>query len=99
MPVYLYQVVAPAGDGAVIEVTQSVHDALLHVHPETGEPVRRVYTVPNLPLRHGEAATRTGLSDASIARHGFTKYVREGKGRYVKTTGDAAAPGVITPGD
>jgi hypothetical protein len=98
MPAYLYQVVTPAGDGAVLEVTQSVHDAPLTVHPETGEPLRRIYTAPNLPLRHGDVATRAALSDASIARHGFTKYVREGRGRYVKTAGDAAAPGVISPG-
>jgi len=28
---------------------------------------------------------------------GFTRYEREGKGRYVKTSGDPAAPQIITP--
>ncbi|MSU52822.1 MAG: hypothetical protein EXS41_05425 [Opitutaceae bacterium] len=65
--------------------------------PGSGEPVRRVITTPNLPLKHGDGALENQLQPANLAKHGFTRYEREGKGRYVKTDGDPAAPKVLTP--
>ena len=65
---------------------------------DTGAPLRKLITAPNLPLKHGNSAEKTKLSDANVARNGFTKYVREGKGRYVKTAGhDSRAPRELHP--
>jgi hypothetical protein len=41
---YLYETI-PGSDGGEIrryEIKQSIHDAALKLHPETGEPIRRV---------------------------------------------------------
>lgn len=93
MPIYSFQIVTPAGDGAIIEIFQPLEAPVLTRHPATGVPLRKLITAPNLPLKHGHSAEKTKLSDANVARHGFTKYVREGKGRYVKTAGsDTRAP-------
>lgn len=87
MPTYTYQVVTPAGDGEMFEVEQAMDDPVLARHPESGARVRRVYTPPHLPLRHGDAAAKAITSDSNVARHGFTKYVREGRGHYRKAAG------------
>jgi predicted nucleic acid-binding Zn ribbon protein len=98
MPIYSYQIVTPAGDGAIIEIFQPLESLPLTRHPDTGVPLRKLITAPNLPLKHGSSAEKTKLSDANVARHGFTKYVREGKGRYVKTAGhDSRAPKELRP--
>lgn len=98
MPIYTYQIVTPDDDGAVIEIFQPLEATPLTHHPDTGVPLRKLITAPNLPLKHGRTAEKTKLSDANVARHGFTKYVREGKGRYVKTAGtDARAPSELRP--
>ncbi len=95
MPIYVYQIVTPQGDGAIFEMLQPLHAPALTRKPDTGEPVRRVITAPNLPLRHGGSSLKNHLSSSNLARHGFTRYEREGPGRYVRTAGDAAAPAVI----
>lgn len=98
MPIYTYQLVTPAGDGAVIEIFQPIDAAPLTHHPDTGVPLRKLITAPNLPLKYGRSAEKTRLSDSNVARHGFTKYVREGKGHYVKTAGgDSRAPSELHP--
>jgi hypothetical protein len=98
MPLYTYQITTPASDGAIIEIFQSLGTAPLTHDPATGAPVRKLITAPNLPLKHGASAEKTKLSDANLHRSGFTKYVREGKGRYVKTAGtDARAPRELRP--
>ena len=98
MPIYTYQIVTPADDGEVIEIFQPIDAAPLTHHPDTGAPLRKLITAPNLPLKHGNSAEKTKLSDANVARNGFTKYVREGKGRYVKTAGhDSRAPRELHP--
>lgn len=97
MPLYTYQIVTPAGDGPVVEFIQPLGAPALERHPETGVPLRKLITAPNLPLRHGEAATRDKLSDANLARHGFTKYVRSGHGQFERTVGDAG-PAHLAPG-
>lgn len=62
-------------------------EAPLTVHPETGEPVRRVISVPNAPRawtdRQGKAAT----SDNNLERLGFTKYTKSADGKYEKRFG------------
>jgi predicted nucleic acid-binding Zn ribbon protein len=46
MAIYIYETV-PAGEGQPVrtyEIRQSMKDAALTTHPETGEPIRRVIT-------------------------------------------------------
>jgi predicted nucleic acid-binding Zn ribbon protein len=98
MPIYTYQIVTPAGDGAILEIFQPLGAAPLTQDPATGAPLSKLITAPNLPLKHGRSAEKTKLSDANLNRTGFTKYVREGKGRYVKTAGhDSRAPSELRP--
>ncbi len=88
MPTYLYEVVLPDDEeGALFEVVQRMGDPPLTEHPITGQPVRRVFTAPNIGGRHSEASEKKTLSDENIARHGLTKYVRDGHGRYHKAAG------------
>jgi predicted nucleic acid-binding Zn ribbon protein len=88
MPVYAYCVVLPDGsDGTYFEVVQSMSDPALTHHPETGEPVRRVITAPNLVLRHGARQDRRMMSNENLTRKGFTKYEKTGPGEYVRTAG------------
>ena len=56
-----------------------------------------VITAPHLPLKPGASTLKNQLQPANLTKHGFTRYEREGKGRYVKTVGDPAAPTVLTP--
>lgn len=95
MPTYLYVVVqADGSDGEPFEVVQKMSDAALTKHPETGEPVRRIPTMPNLPLTHSDAAEKTKLSNKNLDRLGFTKYEKAGDGQYEKKAGKG--PDVIS---
>jgi hypothetical protein len=88
MPLYVYEVVLPDGSGGEqFEVLQKMADAALTVHPETGEPVRRVFSEPNAPRAWTDSQGSSKLSDKSLASKGFTKYVKTGDGTYEKTTG------------
>ena len=88
MPSYVYEVIAEDGSGGErFEVVQAISEPPLTEHPETRAPVRRVPQAPNLPLKHGDAATRDALSDGNLDRLGFTKYERAGGGRYEKRAG------------
>lgn len=88
MPTYVYAVVRPDGtDGEVFEVVQSMRDAALTKHPETGKPVRRLVTAPNLSLQWGAGNDKKKLSDKNLDRLGFTKYQNAGGGRFEKTAG------------
>lgn len=95
MPTYVYVVVNPDGsDGTPFEVVQKMSDPPLEKHPETGEPVRRVPTMPNLPLNHSDAAEKSKLSNKNLDRLGFTKYEKSGDGHYEKKAGKG--PDVIS---
>ena len=87
MPTYVYQVIRDAGDGEVFEVVQSMKDEPLTVHPESGEPVRRIPQAPMIGGRYSEASQKAQMSDANLDRLGFTKYVKSGDGTYDKTAG------------
>ncbi|NQT84588.1 zinc ribbon domain-containing protein [bacterium] len=63
------------------EATQRMNDAPLCTCPVCGGPVVRVisqFSVSAVP------STRSLLSDKSIKRHGFTKLVNEGDGKFRK---------------
>ena len=88
MPTYVYATVLPDGsEGERFEVLQGINEAPLAVHPESGEPVRRVLTAAFAPRPWGKYDKKTQLSDRNIEKMGFTKYVR-GKNGYEKTLGD-----------
>ena len=95
MPTYVYAIVNEDGsDGEHFEVIQKMSEPAPTTHPETGQPVRRVPTLPNLPLNHSDAAEKTKLSDKNLDRMGFTKYEKSGDGFYEKKAGKG--PDVIS---
>ncbi len=66
MPTYTYQVISSKGDGAErFEVVQGMRDEPLTVHPQTGEPVRRVITGGTGVL--GGPVRRSTVVDKSLA--------------------------------
>ncbi len=88
MPMYTYQVVKPDGaEGETFQILQSMSDPPLTRHPETGEPVKRVFRPTNIGGDWGESASKKRLSDENLERHGFTKYQKVGKGQYERRTG------------
>ena len=88
MPLYVYEVVLPDGTGGEqFEVLQKMADPPLKEHPETGQPVRRVFGEPNTPRAWTDAQGKAAVSDKNLAAKGFTKYVKTGDGTYEKTTG------------
>ena len=88
MPLYVYEVVLADGSaGKQFEVFQKMADDPLAKHPETGKPVRRVYTEANAPRAWTDAQGKAAVSDKNLAAKGFTKYVKTGNGSYEKTAG------------
>jgi len=88
MPLYVYEIILPDGsEGEQFEVLQSMSEASLTVHPDTGEPVRRVFGTPNAPRAWTDSQGKAKLSDKSLASKGFTKYVKSGDGSYEKAAG------------
>lgn len=98
MPTYVYEVVRDDGQpGERFEMVQRMSDPPLTVHPETGQPVRRVIQTPWIagkmaPMR----AERALADDKQIERMGFTKYVKTDHG-YEKTVG--SGPDLKRAGD
>lgn len=88
MPTYLYQVVNDDGTpGETFEVVQRMTDPPLTAHPQTGKPVKRVITAPNIAGKWSESGTKQMLSDGNLDRLGFTKYQKTGEGKYEKRAG------------
>ena len=82
MPTYVYRVIRPDGAGAAeetFEVRQSMNDAPLTTHPETGEPVERVICPPNISVGK--------LGNAALSSAGFTKYTKRSDGTYEREAG------------
>ena len=63
------------------EVVQRMAEDALKTCPECGGAVQRVI-VPVGIVKSAKAL----LSDKNLKRHGFTRFVKEEKGRYRKTT-------------
>ena len=78
MPVYVYRTITdkPGDPEQTFEVFQSIHDAPLTHHPETGAPVRRVLHAPMI----GKGA----VSNTDLKQAGFTKYKKTSDGNYEK---------------
>lgn len=95
MPTYVYQVINEDGsEGEVFEIFQKMTDAPLTKHPETGKPVRRLITAPNIAGNWSDSATKSKLSNKNLDRLGFTKYERAGDGKFEKKAGKG--PNVIS---
>ena len=98
MPVYIYQEVLPDGsDGDIFECFQRMSEDALKVHPQTGNPVRKIFHAPNLSSKYSDKSSKNKLSDQNIEKHGFTRYEKDKiTGRYHKTAGkDSRAPDVV----
>jgi hypothetical protein len=94
MPRYVYEVIMESGEpGERFEVFQNMSDEPLTTHPESGLPVRRVFTPPWISGKLAPARTERTLNDDSkLERLGFTKYVKSDQG-YDKVAG--SGPDVI----
>lgn len=84
MPTYGYEAAGEEGcphcrEG--FDVVQSMKDDALESCPECGAAVRRIVTAPYINRR---PSTKSILSDDNIKRHGFTKLVNEGGGKFRK---------------
>ena len=87
MPMYVYAVVLPDGsEGESFEVLQSMSEPALTQHPDTGEPVQRLLSVPNAGRKAGNTS-KANLSTSNLERLGFTQYKKAGGGKYEKTAG------------
>ena len=88
MATYVYQVINEDGsDGEIFEVDHPMSDPPLEKHPETGQPVKRIYLPPNLGTKHTKGQTEKTLSKDNLERHGFTQYKKVSQGQYEKTAG------------
>jgi len=63
------------------EVTQRIGDAPLTNCPVCGAPVERVISLFSVSAA---PSVRSLLSDKNIKRHGFTKLINEGDGKFRK---------------
>ncbi len=89
MPTYVYEVIRDDEQpGERFEVVQPMSDAPLVHHPETGEPVRRVFLPTWIAGKYAPNRTERALADdKKLERMGFTKYVKSGDGTYEKSLG------------
>lgn len=89
MPTYVYEILDKKGNGTgrTFEFVQSMKDDALTKHPETGEPVRRVITAPNIAGQWSDMKAKSALSNKNLERLGFTKYEKRGKGYMERTAG------------
>ena len=99
MPIYVYEVLKPDGStGERFEVTQSMKEAALEIHPQTGEPVRRVLLPPNIGTRHTAGKTAARLDNKNLEKSGFTKYEKDKlTGQYHRVAGKAGPETINKP--
>ena len=64
------------------EVDQRMSDPPLTVCPRCGAPVEKAISLFSVNTR---PSTKSLLSDKNIKRHGFTKLVNEGDGKFRRT--------------
>lgn len=100
MPTYVYEILNAKGEptGATFEHVQSMKDAPLTSHPETGKPVRRAIVAPAIAGNSSPLKTKGTLSNKNLERLGFTKYERKGKG-YMERTAGKQGPRSISADD
>ena len=97
MPVYTYQIINEDGsEGDTFDVIRRMSEAPLTQHPDTGQPVKRIFTPVHIAGMTNAIHQKTLLSDKNLAKNGFTKYRRNGKGHYERTVG-SAGPKTLSP--
>jgi predicted nucleic acid-binding Zn ribbon protein len=89
MPTYVYEVIQENGEpGERFEVVQLMTDEPLTKHPETGQPVKRLFVPFGIAGPGSGMKTDRALADDSkLERLGFTKYVKSDAGKYEKVVG------------
>ena len=90
MPTYVYEVLDANGSpsGERFEVVQTMADDPLVRHPETGQPVRRIFVPFRIAGKLSPMQTDKALTDdRKLERLGFTKYVKASDGKYEKVVG------------
>ena len=82
MPIYVYEVITgDDSEGEQFEIFQSMADAPLTKHPETGQPIRRVFLAPAVGGKWSDSAMGKSVADdKKLGKMGFTKYVKAGDG-------------------
>lgn len=85
MPTYVYESINKNNSckfcAGGFEIEQGIKEPALTKCPECGAPVRRIITGVNISTA---TSTKTLLSDKNIKKHGFTKLVNEGNGKFRK---------------
>ena len=84
MPTYCYQAKEEKGCSLCqegFEIVQSMKDDPMEKCPDCGKAVLRVVQAPYINRRK---STKSLLSDDNIKKHGFTKLVNEGGGKFRK---------------
>lgn len=91
MPIYVYELINDDGSaGERFEIHQSMKEDALKKHPETGQPVRRVFLPPNLASKYTPGQTASKLDNRSVEKAGFTKYEKDKlTGKYHRVAGKA----------
>lgn len=84
MPLYLYQGLKTA---QVYELQHSMLAGPIGVHPDNGEPLRRIYTSPHLGCGHSSSQSQKLLDNPCLEKNGFSKYERLRPGLYHRTVG------------
>lgn len=90
MPTYEYAVLGENGQPTDerFEVVQNMTDEPLTAHPETGQPVRRLFTPFFIAGKSSPIHTDRAMSDdRKLEKLGFTKYVKAADGKYEKVIG------------
>ena len=98
VPIYVYETLPADGTpGEQFEIQQSMKEAALTAHPETGEPVRRIIQRAHLATKYTPKATDSKLSNENVESKGFTKYEKDKlTGRYHKVAGKQG-PSILDP--
>lgn len=88
MPTYVYEVIREDGTpGERFEVVEKMSDEPLETHPETGEPVRRLFLPFSVGGKLGASPDKNLADDSKLEKLGFTKYVKSDEGKYDKVIG------------
>lgn len=94
MPTYVYEVI---DTGERFEAVQSMQEPELTVHPESGQPVRKVFLPPNLGIRHTSGREKSMLDNKNVEKAGFTKYEKDKlTGTYHRVAGNKG-PDTLSP--
>jgi len=100
MPTYIYDILDKRDEptGETFECFQPMKDAALTKHPESGKPCRRAIVAPAIASNASPIKAKGMLSNSNLARMGFTKYEKKGKG-YMERTAGTEGPRSISAED